>query len=79
MRNPYPNPERGVLQDGLNKGWAEGYAAAVKPGQSEYHITYYSLGKPENSGTMPGPEVNALANSHLLRLQGATAIRVHWH
>ena len=27
MDNPYPNPETGVLQDGLNKGWNEGHAS----------------------------------------------------
>ncbi len=45
----------------------------------EYHITYRNQGKPESTGAMPGPKVNALTNARLLRLQGAAAVRIHWH
>lgn len=43
----------------------------------EYYITYKNQGKPERTPVMPDMELNAQKNVALLKLQGATSIKVH--
>ncbi len=43
----------------------------------EYYITYRNMGKPEHTPIMPDAEKNAQRNVELLKLQGATNVKVH--
>jgi len=43
---------------------------------TEYYITYRNCGKPERTPVMPDKEENAQHNVKLLKVQGATSIRV---
>lgn len=43
----------------------------------EYYITYRNQGKPERTPVMPDMELNAKHNVELLKIQGATTIKVH--
>ena len=43
----------------------------------DYYITYRNCGKPESTPVMPDAENNAQHNVELLKLQGATSIRIH--
>ncbi len=43
----------------------------------DYYITYRNLGKPESTPVMPDIDKNAQRNVALLKLQGATSVRVH--
>jgi hypothetical protein len=44
----------------------------------EYYITYRNQGKPERMPIMPDTGTEAKHNVELLKIQGATSIRVHW-
>jgi hypothetical protein len=43
----------------------------------DYYITYRNQGKSERTPIMPDAEANALKNISLLKIQGATCIKVH--
>jgi hypothetical protein len=43
----------------------------------EYYITYRNLNKPERTPIMGGDEQDIKHNVELLKIQGATSIRVH--
>lgn len=43
----------------------------------EYYITYRNEGRLERSPVMPDAELNAEKNKTLLKLQGATSIKIH--
>uniref|UniRef100_A0A6M3LJ63 Uncharacterized protein n=1 Tax=viral metagenome TaxID=1070528 RepID=A0A6M3LJ63_9ZZZZ len=43
----------------------------------EYYITFHNQDKPERTPVMPDMEKNAQHNVELLKIQGATSIRVH--
>jgi hypothetical protein len=43
----------------------------------DYYITYHNQGRPERTPVMPDAESNAQKNVELLKLQGATSIKVH--
>lgn len=43
----------------------------------DYYITFRNQGKPERTPSMPDYEKNGEHNVKLLKVQGATSIRVH--
>lgn len=43
----------------------------------DYYITYRNQGRPERTPVMPDAELNAQKNVALLKIQGATLIKVH--
>ena len=43
----------------------------------DYYITYRNQGKSERTPLMPDADKNAQHNAELLKIQGATAIKIH--
>ncbi len=44
----------------------------------QFYITYRNLGKPERTPILGNTKARVKHNIELLKIQGATAIRVHW-
>lgn len=44
----------------------------------QFYITYRNLGKPEKTPILGNTEEWVKHNVELLKIQGATTIRVHW-
>ena len=44
----------------------------------QYYITYRNEGRPERTPILGDTQEHAQKNVNLLKVQGATSIRVHW-